>query len=820
MTARSTRSPGPDLPRPRRAMWWASLAALVVAYAALATGYRLATPFGEAPDEAGHIAYVSFLRANGRPPRHGEVGEPLKQQVKHPPLYYALCALAATGQDDRGLLFYRNPQFEPAKPRAEVFTASRHTQAERPPMAPRYAFVAAIRRLSTVLGIVTVLATVLLSLTVLPGRGAHALAAGAVVAFLPQFLFMSGVVNNDALATAAGTMALVAAARVAVRPPRDRDRIVLGLLLGLGLLAKLTTLAIVAVAGVAVALAARRARSWRALARGGALCGGTFLAVAGAWLVWNRLLGGDVLGWAGFESAAAESLRRTPLLPDLPVYLRLQFESFFGRFGWMIVPLPRWMYRLYGGLLAAAAAGLVVPAVRARRRSRASASDPADIGPDGAAAPVPAGDGAPPGLIVLGAACVLVYASAFRLAFAFDLVVAQGRYLFPGLGAFAVLFVLGATAWLPARARPAVQAALAVGWFALGAYGLTGVLRPAFGPVMGRTDASFALGEADACGTCPVFGLGWIRLVVDPCAPVRRIRSGAAATFALRWETTGNQSKDGLMMYAQLVDADGRVVARDDRLPLAGRYPSSAWLVDGRFVETVSLAAPAVDAPRLATVAVGWYPDGKPDAPVAVTGGGEGAASCPDGARGGVTATGDGYAWPVVLVPAEPVTIPPEAEARADTFGPAPGVRLAGWLDRPLVAAAGGPTRRLVLTLYWTAATGGAAGDTPDQRPAAGDTVFVHLTAADGRPVATADGPPAGGRFPPALWRTGDLVPDAHAIDAAGLPDGRYRLTVGWYDAATGHRAAARGGDGAPWAQDEAALGTVVVDGGGVRVER
>ncbi|MFN8422140.1 MAG: DUF2142 domain-containing protein [Anaerolineae bacterium] len=562
-----TRSPAPDVPRPRRALWWASLAALVVAYAALATGYRLATPFGEAPDEAGHIAYVSFLRANGRPPRHGEVGEPLKQQVKHPPLYYALCALAATDQDDRGLLFYRNPQFEPAKPRAEVFTASRHTQAERPPMAPRYAFVAAIRRLSTVLGVVTVLATVLLSLTVLPGRGAHALAAGAVAAFLPQFLFMSGVVNNDALATAGGTLALVAAARVAVRPPRDRDRIVLGLLLGLGLLAKLTTLAIVAVAGVAVALAARRARSWRALTRGSALTGGTFLAVAGAWLVWNRILGGDVLGWAGFESAAAGKacgVRRC--CPTCRCTSASKFRSFFGRFGWMIVPLPRWMYRLYGGLLAAAAAGLVVPAVRARRRRRVSASDPADIGPDGAAAPVPGGPrraarpdrarrrvrpgvrlGLPPGVRVRsGRRAGLPVPRPRRVRPCWYSCSARRR------GCRRAPAPRRRPRWRPAGSR-------------LAPFGLTGVLRPAFGPVMGRADATFALGRSGRVAHAA------LRPRLDPArhrpCTVRRVRS-TPRRQPLRWETTGNQSKDGLM-YAQLVDADGRVAARGRPAALA-----------------------------------------------------------------------------------------------------------------------------------------------------------------------------------------------------------------------------------------------------------
>ncbi|MEO8082919.1 MAG: DUF2142 domain-containing protein [Ardenticatenales bacterium] len=850
-------------------LWWASLLVLLCAYAALATGYRLATPIGEAPDEAGHIAYVSFLRTHGRPPRHGEVGEPLKQQVKHPPLYYALAALAAGGLHDDGLLIFPNPQFSPSNARANVYTASRHTQAERPPMAERYAFVAAMRRLSTLLGLITVLATVLLARTVLPGQDALAIAAGAVVAFLPQFLFMSGVVNNDALATAAGSCALLAAARVAVRPPRDRDHVWLGIALGIGLLAKLTTISMVAVAAIAIVMAARRARSWRVLVRAGTLCGGTLVAIAGAWLVWNTLHGGDVLGWTGFESAAVESLRRTPLLPDLPRFFRLQFESFFGRFGWMIVPLPGWMYAAYGALLAAATAGLAALAARhglrqaVARRDRAAddgvAADDAatdrvatdnaatddvaadDVAADDAVLTRLAADRGPSGILLLVAACALVYASAFRLAFAFDLVVAQGRYLFAALGAFGVLIVLGLTWWLPRPIRATGQMALAVGSFALGLHALTAVLQPAFGPVMGRDEAGYAsvdptavtAARAECHGNCPDFGPGFVRLVIDPCADVERMASGAAAAWQLRWRTTGQQPQDGLVQFAQLVDFDGRVLAQIDRLPLDGRYPSSAWLPDKRFVETISFDVPPVDAPRLASLVVGWYADGRPTERVPVADAAANAPPCAAERHGGVVPSGDGYAWPVVLLPARPIAISSEAAVRGDTFaaGSGPSARLTGVLARPGAVDAAPPSssapgdrRALALTLFWTPTSltspQAAADESSPALAGARDTVFVHLTAPDGRLAATADGPPAGGRFPTSLWRSGDVVPDEHSLDLADLPSGRYRLSVGWYDAATGVRRAARGADDVLWADGEAVVGTVVVEGERVRFER
>lgn len=778
----------------------ASLAALLVAYVALACAYRDATPFGEGPDEPGHIAYVSFLRANGRPPRHGEVGEPLQQQVKHPPLYYALGVLATWGHDDRNLYFVPNRQFVPDFFDPATYTAHHHSADELPPMAPRYAFVAALRRLSMILGLVTVLATFALARTVVPGAWSLALAAAAVTAFLPQFLYMSGVANNDALASAVGALSLVAAVRVAVRPPRRLAFAVLGVLLGLGLLAKLTTLALVAVGGLAIGIAARRARSWRVLVRGGAWCGGTLLAVAGTWLMWNVAMGGDVLGWAGFERAAVASVRRTPLWPELPMYFRVQFESFLGRFGWMVIAMPQRLYAAFGGLLVSSAVGWTALGLRLRRRP-----DDADgvLGPASTRWAV--------GL--LAAAIALVYASVFRLAFTFDLVVAQGRYLFPALSAFSVLFVLGLTGWLPVRWRSAAQLALVVGWLGLGTYGLTHVLQPAFGPVRGSLPiddppaAAAMRVDAASAAAGPDFGPGLARLVVDPCAPIARVPSGAVSTWPLTWVTSGRQPDDPLRLFAQLVDADGRVLSADDRIPQGGRYPSSAWLPSRRFTEDIELLVPPVDAPRRATIVAGWLADRGWDARVAVVGGRRDATAC--GVRtSDVLPEGGGYAWPVVLLPVQPVTLPPTAHVRGDAFGEPTSAVLSGYTIEERLSPGGEPP--LLLTLYWTSVA-----------PIPGDeTVFVHLTDASGWPGAGADGPPAGGTYPSSLWQPGDVVPDAHHIPTGGRgTNGPLRLSVGWYAPDTGVRRPARDAAGRRWEADEVVLGTVEISQAGVRFE-
>ncbi|HEY3081430.1 MAG TPA: glycosyltransferase family 39 protein [Chloroflexota bacterium] len=90
-------------------------------------------------------------------------------------------------------------------------------------------------------------------------------------------------------------------------------------------------------------------------------------------------------------------------------------------------------------------------------------------------------------------------------------------------------------------------------------------------------------------------------------------------------------------------------------------------------------------------------------------------------------------------------------------------------------------------------------------------TVFVHLIDAAGAIVAQHDGPPCGGGCPTSSWSDGDAIVDEHPIELPGtLPEGRYQLVVGLYDAATGERVGRT--DAAPPDQpDRAVLGAITV---------
>jgi hypothetical protein len=98
------------------------------------------------------------------------------------------------------------------------------------------------------------------------------------------------------------------------------------------------------------------------------------------------------------------------------------------------------------------------------------------------------------------------------------------------------------------------------------------------------------------------------------------------------------------------------------------------------------------------------------------------------------------------------------------------------------------PGGRLTLTLYWRRwSTTSADGH-----------VFVHLAGAGGQPVAQADGPFAGGNYPPADWLPGEVVADRRELVVpSGLSSGEYELLVGVYDPGTLARWPVAGQDGA-----------------------
>lgn len=461
------------------------IAAVVAVYLVLSVTMALTVPLWEAPDEPAHYLRIRdearrlglvdgegkshwlFPPENGQPPA-GHPGLPLQRgrgfwkkgtvvspyERHQPPGYYLLAApvLALAGGEAEPPFFFNHRYGER---QGQVF----HHGADRdPPFAGARRAILILRLLSTLIGAATVVLIWRLAGRLFPGpRGrVVALTAAAVTAFLPQFIFITSVINNDALTICLAALFLNLLVPQNGAPRYGPGRIVaLVLVLAAALLTD-HTLAVLLPAALAWTAGTARSAFRRRLATGALviiLLGGLFLVAAppqiGGGAPWSpqrqldrlRFIGHDLLEWDSMLDAA-----------------RLFFTSGWGVFGWMSVFPPFLLTVAY--LLVTT---LVLLGMIRLLFGRAGA------------------DGMRPGvrplfLVALACLALLVLRNAL---FTFQ---PQGRLLFPLLPLAAPLTAAGLQ-----RIGPNIpgRLGLPVALFMAGAslFSLFGLIRPAYPPV-------------------------------------------------------------------------------------------------------------------------------------------------------------------------------------------------------------------------------------------------------------------------------------------------------------------------------------------------
>jgi 4-amino-4-deoxy-L-arabinose transferase-like glycosyltransferase len=370
---------------------------ILAVYLALGAAYALRTPPWQNPDEPAHYNYVAQVAESG------------------------CCPLIEMGDWDQDYLSaLTSSKFDPA-----LLGGLNAVQYEdhQPPLyylmgvLPYQAFgLLGLRLLSVVLGAGAVVCAYAVGRLLLLEPAPAPLIAAGVVAFVPQRLAMMASANNDALAELIVGLALVALIHAL---KTGRRFWLVGLIVGVGFLTKITVYGLAVAVGIAVlaeAWAARRGLG-TCIARGLEI-GTPALALGAIW--WARNLsvygGADFLGLAAHDAVVVGQLRTAGLIAQVGVeaYLRAAltttFQSFWGQFGWMALPLDGRIYAAIGAglLLALIGALLTLPKRRA----------PAHSWQIGAYA----------GLIAL-AAIALAQMIYYNLTF----VQFQGRYLYPAL---------------------------------------------------------------------------------------------------------------------------------------------------------------------------------------------------------------------------------------------------------------------------------------------------------------------------------------------------------------------------------------------------
>ncbi len=435
---------------------------IVVLYTVLGTLYALCTPPWQTPDEPAHYNYIRALAEERALPviEEGDYNQeylsrltsqkfppqlsiaPLRYEDHQPPLYYLL-----------------------AVPIYLLFGGA---------LIP-------LRLFSVALGLLLLTVVHRLTRDLFPDRPFLALSAVAFIAFLPQHVAMTAAVNNDVLAE----LVLAAALWLAVRPaPRPWP---LGAVVGLALLTKTTAYVALPVALLALwwrgRNGTRRNSAFirvdpRPLFYVAAQTGRMLLAallLAGPWLVRNGTVYGwtDPLGLARHNAVVAGQPRTAEWLARYGLgglaarFLRTTFQSFWGQFGWMGVPMHPPVYLALAVLSALLGLGFLAWWLDRRRPRLTSLQRRGAV------------------LLTLSATLTVLSYLWYNLTF----VQHQGRYLFPALVPLALAGALGLEWWAGRKVGVLLIGLglmgipLAVAWAlrraALPLWGTMGVLLPA-----------------------------------------------------------------------------------------------------------------------------------------------------------------------------------------------------------------------------------------------------------------------------------------------------------------------------------------------------
>ncbi len=450
----------------------ARLTLLLLVYLGVGSAFALLTPDWQVPDEPAHFNYVRQVSTHrgccpiievgdwdqnamwdligeGFPP--GSDLSAFQYEDHQPPLYYQLASL--------------------------IYNLG-HDEAVQ---------LKLLRLLSVIYGAGVVYCAYALGKAVVPDRPGVALGAAAFVAFLPQHVAMMAGVNNDSLAELLIAITLLATVYYVLGLVKENQRLGqllasimlllltvllivhrvpimvgvvflalialgawsyldnpagdwplwgIGILLGLIFATKVTGYWLALLIPLALLLRAWPIKDWRAFRRQLVFVLVPALLLGGLW--WLRNIGiygfPDFLGLGAHNLVVADQPRTAAQIaqmgfgPYLSESLQLTFDSFWGQFGWMTLPLQDGMYRVLLALTLVAFGGLFVDAVLLHPRAQIERR---------------------PHMRTAWALLWLAIGLTL-LAYVYyntEFLQRQGRYLFPALIPIGIFIALGLDAW-------------------------------------------------------------------------------------------------------------------------------------------------------------------------------------------------------------------------------------------------------------------------------------------------------------------------------------------------------------------------------------
>lgn len=557
--------------------------AVLCAYALLVSLYIVVVPLYEASDELWHYPMVQYMATHGLrlPPQDLDSLGAWRQEGSQPPLYYMLAALLTMSIDTSDMPAVRrvNPHADigivPPDGNVNMMTHSHNIHPLRGTALASY-----ISRLfSAILGGVTVYVTYRTACLLFPDAPHIALAASAFNAFLPMYLFISASVNNDNLSNLlsnALVWVLLSVMSGALRL-HWRTYALMGVLVGAGILSKLSIGFLIPLVAAVLAFVSLRARDWRPFVIGGVVSGALTITIAGWWYWHNWQTYGDPTGLNRF----LDIVGRRPVSADWgQIWAERDsfLQAFWGFFGGMNVPMPAALYNLLNAVgLYAAVSALVFTALRLVR-------------------------GTWRGILRVQVLFTWLWIAISLLAYArwtSETIASQGRLIFGALSVIAVWLMWGMVWWLPRRAQARV---LAVSMGALGMLAAVTpliIIRPTYVPPEPLpVTPSIATFSAPEGGKLSIMRTELLTHETTPASFVHLVLDVAVLEpLARDWS-----------LFVHLVDPNGVIISQRDLYPAGGLFATSDLVTGRAWRNPIAVYVPAsAYTPLTLDVVVGWY---------------------------------------------------------------------------------------------------------------------------------------------------------------------------------------------------------------------
>jgi len=364
--------------------------------------YIFNVPQWQSPDEPAHYNYIKYVALTGTLPtlQLGDYNQSdinnlmkigsslnfdidsLKYEAHQPPLYYVLLA----------------PVFV-------IFEGS----------------IIVLRSVSLLLGACVIILSVLVTRIVVLDNTPVILAVAGFVAFLPQHVAMMASINNDSLAEVVILLGVLSTLR-------DDKPWIIGIIIGLGFLTKMTTYFLIVIGLFGVLYGSSKANNKFMLVLQvifpSILLGSVFWLRNVYTYGWPDLFGliihsDVVIG----QPLTIDWINSLGLVEYLVRFLNTTFHSFWGQFGWMTIPMNTSIYFILKLVFVLVIIGCFslgkYSSVKLKMYSRN---------------------------VVLMLGMILLVVSQY-IWYNLSFVQHQGRYLFPSLSAIALFYVFGISGW-------------------------------------------------------------------------------------------------------------------------------------------------------------------------------------------------------------------------------------------------------------------------------------------------------------------------------------------------------------------------------------